>query len=434
MSLFGRLLGRPQPENALTRPVMEGGDAFARQLARHLVAQAFGEGDISRIGDFGVNRRDTFIRFTPLARAVNIISALCAQMLCNGGLTVRDREDRKVMNRRVDRILELLSHSPDGGLTPAHSFVEDVMADYLLDGNGLVRPITSMPMMPIGLVRYRPQGAYTVMDDGPLTYWAQPALSFNQEEQLIPGRDMIHIRWPLLRSDRLGASARQHFAVAPVTQFAQAMLIGLMQDAYVNKRFGNAPTAQLLVGYDKDMLPKLPTPEQRKEITETVAEQVADSPVLLAWGVEGRELSASPVHEHVIEARSQQTEEVARIYGLPLPLLSAPIGQWTRGVNEQVMKMAWRTGIRPHLDRFLSAFATRLLLPGERFEVDPSEFVRGDAAAIAELINATQGDSQRNPVASRAELRHAAGWPREPDGEIRDTVKPDTPDIPQDSS
>ena len=106
-------------------------------------------------------------------------------------------------------------------------------------------------------------------------------------------------------------------------------------------------------------------------------------------------------------------EEIARIYGLPLPLLSAPLGQWTRGVNEQVMKMAWRTGVRPHLDRFLGALKTRLLLPGERFEVDPSEFVRGDAGGISDMLTAMQGDAQRNPVASERELRHIAGLPRE---------------------
>ena len=86
------------------------------------------------------------------------------------------------------------------------------------------------------------------------------------------------------------------------------------------------------------------------------------------------------------------------------------------------MKMAWRTGIRLHLDRFLAPYKTRLLLPGERFEVDPSEFVRGDASGIAELVRVLQGDAQHNPVASREELRHISGLPREPDGEITPTV------------
>ena len=413
MRLLDRLLGR--------KPVMEG-DEFAKTLAQHLVAQAFGEGDLPDSSEYGGNRRDRFIHFPPLAAAVDIISALCAQIICNGEMTVRDKEGRKVMNRRTGRVLELLEHSPDTGLTSGHTFVEDVMADYLLDGNALVHPLMAGPMMPIGMIRYRPQGAYTVMDDGPLTYWAQPALSYNGQNHLIPGRDMIHIRWPLLRSDRLGASARQHFAIAPVVLFARAILSGLIQETYVDKRYRRAPIPGLLLSYDMGTLSEFKTPKQRKEITETVAELLSNSPMLAAWGVEGEEISAAPVHEHVIQARSQQTEIVARIYHLPLPLLSVPLGQWTRGVNEQVMKMAWRTGIRLHLDRFLAPYKTRLLLPGERFEVDPSEFVRGDASGIAELVRVLQGDAQHNPVASRPELRHISGLPREPDGEITPTV------------
>ena len=128
MKLFGLQIGRQRPEMQ--------GDQFAQTLAQHLVAQAFGEGDLPDTGDYGYNRRDRFIRFTPLARAVNIISSLCAQMLCNGGLTIRDDEDRRVMNRRTDRILELLAHSPDAGLTPAHTFIEDVMAIICSTGTG----------------------------------------------------------------------------------------------------------------------------------------------------------------------------------------------------------------------------------------------------------------------------------------------------------
>ena len=196
----------------------------------------------------------------------------------------------------------------------------------------------------------------------------------------------------------------------------------MLQDAYMRGRFKNAPRANVVIGYDlekaglKDM-----TPDQRKEVTDTVAETLMKTPAFAAMGGELMEISAAPVHEHALEARSQMVEEVARFYGLPLPILSAPIGQWTRGVNEQVMKMAWRTGVRPHLDRLLSAFQTRLLMPGERFEVDPTEFVRGDAAGISEMLMATQGDSQRDPVASRPELRRIAGLPRVPDGEIAKT-------------
>ena len=148
-----------------------------------------------------------------------------------------------------------------------------------------------------------------------------------------------------------------------------------------------------------------------------VEERLEKSKSFSSFGATVTEIKEPPVHESVVAGRSYQVEEVARFYGLPMPLMSAPIGQWTRGINEQVMKMAWRTGIRPHLDRLLKSLQTRLLQPGERFEPDPTDMIRGDGSAIAELTNAWQGDAQRNPIASREEIRHMAGLPRTPEGD-----------------
>ncbi len=404
---------------------MEGGDKFAKQLATHLAAQFMGDGELPEGGLGG--QRDRFIRFTPLARAVNIITALTAQMVCNGRLTVRNRKDKEVRNRRTNAVLELLSHSPDGGITPAQCFVEDVMADYLLDGNALVVPDMGPSMVPARLTRFRPHGAYTHQGDGPLVYQAMEAHSHNGTLHTIAARDMIHARWPLLQRGQLGQHQREHFAPAPVSLISEEFVTGIIQDAYVQKRFRKAPLAMLVASYDpeKQKIGSL-TEEQQKEIREWLEETILNSPVLRMMGGTATELSASPVAAEVTAARSFQVETVARFYGLPLPLLSSPIGQWTRGVNEQVMRMAWRTGIRPHLDRLLAPFQCRLLLPGERFVADPSEFVRGDASGISEMLMAMQGDTQRDPVASREELRGIAGLPREPDGDIISTRKTET--------
>ncbi len=396
------------------------GDPVLEQLALHLSAQAFGDGELPDGLTVPGGQRDRFIRLTPLSRAVDIICALTAQMVCNGGLTVRDRMDNKIENRRTTAALNLLSHSPDGGLTPASTFVEDVMADYLLDGNGLVVPtMAGMSMVPLMLTRYRPHGAHTVRDGGPLTYLAMRAHSSGTLEQ-IPGRDMMHIRWPLKQRGHLGEDGREYFAVAPVTLFARAMVTAILQDTYTQNRYRRAPSAQVAINYNPEIAPNM-SPEQRAEVQATVAKRLLDSPALVSFGADAMQIDSAPTHEHVIAARAFQVQEAARIYGLPLPLLSAPIGQWTRGVNEQVMKMAWRTGVSVHLNRFLAAFQTRLLVPGERFVVDPTEFVRGDASGISEMLMAAQGDSQRDPVASNRELRHMMDLPREPDGPITPT-------------
>ena len=394
------------------------GDPVLEELARHLAALAYGDGELDHHGVVPGGYRDRFIRLTPLSRAVDLTCALVAQLVCDGGLTIRDRMDEKIENRRTMAILNLFVHSVDGGITPGATFVEDVMTDYLLDGNGLVVP-TEINMIPRLLTRYRPHGAHTFRDGGPLAYQALRAHG-NGTLETVSARDMMHVRWPLKQRGQLGEHGREYFAPAPVTLFARAMVTAILQGSYVERRYRHAPTAQVWVDYER--LPaanaQFATPEQRGEVQERLATRLFNAPAFVAFGGSMSEMSSAPVHEHVMEAREYQLRETAGIYGLPLPLLGAAIGQWTRGVNEQVMKMAWRTGISVHLRRFLVPFQTRLLLPGERFVVDPTELVRGDSSAVAELINALQGDAQKDPVASREELRHISGLARVPDGDI----------------
>ena len=411
------------------RPEMNADKAFLDTLAAHLAASASGDGDAGGNLVLGNNQRDTFISFTALSRAVNIIAALSAQMVCNGGLRVMNGDGERVNNRRITKIMELLTYSPDGGITPAYSFIEDTMCDYLLDGNALLRPVTNSSGMAIALIRYRSHGAFTVRNaDGPLAYQAQRALSEPGALEVIPASDIIHIRWPLLRRGSVGLEQREHFATAPVTLIAESLLIGMLQDRYTSGRFKNPVRSVVNINYDVELAPNM-TPEQKLEVHRMVEERLAKSKAFSSFGANVTEITAPPVHESVVTGRTYQVEEVARFYGLPLPLLSGPIGQWTRGINEQVMKMAWRTGIRPHLDRLLTALQTRLLQPGERFEPDPTDMIRGDGSAIAELTNAWQGDAQRNPVASREEIRHMAGLPRTPEGIIVATINPDSTGI-----
>ena len=91
------------PFSIFQKPSMQDDTAhdFIAQLATHLAAQQFGDGDLPDTLQFSGSQRDRFIRFPPLFRAVSIISSLCAQMMCNGGMTVRNADDAKVVNRRT---------------------------------------------------------------------------------------------------------------------------------------------------------------------------------------------------------------------------------------------------------------------------------------------------------------------------------------------
>jgi len=401
---------------------------FIGELAEQIASQYLREGDISGPSGFR-GFRDNAIRFSPIVRATTVISSLVAQMVASMSLSVRDGMDRKVENERTRACLRLLRHSPDMGITPGHMFIEDAMQDYLLDGNALIRVMyRGNTREPEKLIRYEPEKAHTSGDEmaaGPLVYYAIPSLSYESGQDMIPAREMAHVRWPFLWRSRAMAD-RNWFAPSPVALLRREIVTGITAEMYAQLRFRKAPLTQLLVNYEYDAKANLKA-DARKQILRQLANIIANEGMLPIFGGRNtQEISASPVHEHTNMSRSYQVETIARFYGLPLPLLSVPVGQWSRGINEQVMKMAWRTCIQPHMSRLLSALKLKMLMPNEMFIVDPTELVRGDASGISEMITAMNGDAQRNPIASRAEMRRMAGLPSEPEEEIEETLQPKT--------
>ena len=160
-------------------------------------------------------------------------------------------------------------------------------------------------------------------------------------------------------------------------------------------------------------------PDTRDELTEYVSKYLREGKAVVTQGAQSTQLTAEPMSQSMEDLRTFQVQEVSRIYGLPSLIVGLEIVNWNQGV-ETLAKIAYRFGFRPHLDRFLSVFANRLLRRGERFLPDTHDLLRGDSADIAKLIMATAGDAQREPTLTREERRRIAGVPRDHDGEFPD--------------
>ena len=397
-------------------PVMQT-DTIFEELAAHIAAQTQGaEG----VGPF-LTGRDVAVQYVTLSRAVTLISALCAALISTGGLTVRDRQDNLIDNRRTRKILQVLSHSPDGGETSSFSFIEDVFADYCLDGNALISADHEIQGGLRGLTRYSPFDAFVTQEAaGPSMYTVKPVNRTDGAQVMIPARAMVHMRWPMLRRNT-NTGGRNRFAQPTTALLSRALGIGISQEDYIGWWFREAPKSGLHFDITAPEGVQF-TREQMERLQKNIEERAKAGRAVVTQATKSARLSSTAQDSDVKELREFQVREIAGFFGLPLPLLSMSIGQWTRGINEQVMKMAWRTGIKPHLDRFLAVLALGLLQPGERFYPDIADFVRGDSASTAELVMALQGDAQRNPTASRSELRHLSGLPHEPAEPIADTV------------
>lgn len=396
------------------------GDSFATQLGRHILSQSYDAGDfpLGVLGDKFGPTRNTAIAYVAMNRCVTLIAAVAASLIAGGNLQVHNRMGGRVDNRRTGQILDVLCYSPDMGDTPMHSFIEDAMADYCLDGNGLIVPQFNYSDRLLGFKRYQPWDANLIFATRTKGKVYQMLEADVQDASLdyVASREVIHCRWPRLLRYGFTASTRQGFALAPVVALREALGIGLQSDRYVGGWFKRGSKNGLHVNW------KLPpesegfTPDQRKELASYVKTAVRNSEPLVTFNAESTKIDDTPQDSESGELRNFQVQEIARFYGIPLPLLSVSIRQWGAAVNEQIGKLGYRWGMKTHLDRLLSAMALPLLKMGERFVVDPTELVRGDAEGMKDLIMALQGDAQRAPVATGPELRHIAGLPRDPDG------------------
>lgn len=400
---------------------MEGGDldAFSEEVAKHLNALRLEGVDLSLVGD-GVNQRNVFICHPALARAVSLISGVCASMVVND-LSVRDKKGQRVDNRRTDDLLTVLANSPDGGMTASLTFFEDVFSDYLLDGNGLFgrryRGGSDKPT----LKRYVSQSAYiTRSNDDTYTYQARPAFFTIGDLEPVPLKEMVHVRWPMLRRSQGTSYQRDIFATSCVQLLNTQIRVSLKQDKYILEWYDKAPKPGVHVNYDPEVAKEL-GPKQKRKIIDALSKLLTTGGPVVTFGGESKMIGGQAQDTATKELRQYQAHVIAQFYGVPLPLLSWEMGQWSRGINEQLLRLAWRTCFKPHLDRLLEAMSLRLLSNGEKFHPDPTAFVRGDSAAAAEFINSLRGDAQRDPIASDRELRHAAGLPRDVDGEIQKT-------------
>ena len=399
-----------------------GGDGFEGVLARHLIELGASSGDFP-VGSFGIGpTRNTAVTYTAFNRCITLISGVAAQLICGGNLQVIDRRSKRVVNRRTGRVLDLLSESIDGGATTSSNFIEDVVSDYCIDGNGIMVPTFDSSGIVKRLRRFRPWDATISLGrSGQRMYGMTDADFESNGLEYFSAHEVIHCRWPRLLRYGLTSGSRDGFALSPFVALKTALGIGLGSDKFVEGWFERGPKTKTHVNYKTPENKAAPTQAQRQELADWIAKLFREDKPLVTFDAETSTLDDRPQDTEALELRNFQVEEIARFYGIPLPLLSVPVRQYGAAFNEQISKLAYRWGVSIHVNRILMPMSQRLLAAGERFLIDPIELVRGDSSGIKDMIESLRGDAQREPIASISEMRHASGLPRDSDGEIRES-------------
>ena len=417
MSWFSRIFAEPEsPQHQ--------GEAIPSDLTVGQLLDAIGSGgggvdlfDNYSVGLGGLRDiRNASLAFPTYFRVISLCSGVIAQLLSGGSLRIRGRDGELVKTDKARRILDLFEHSPDG-VTPAHNWIEDWAIDLLVEGNALCEVVKGYRGAVIGLKRLSVWDANTVAaSDGTTVYRAREiGARYTNDFQEIAEMNVMHSRWGRAARHSASQSAnRWNFAPAPVRLMRTSLEVGLAGDKAIMEWF-QGQKANVGIAFKGRL-----TPEQYKQVqSQIVASTDRRRPLLVGADATFTNLQNNAADKDQAALREFQVSDVARIYGVPGPIVGQAVTQWGQGI-ETLSKLFWKFGVRQHMNRLMAAAKKSLLQPGQRFEVDPTELLRGDIADIATLITAVSGDAQRDQVATTEEMRNWMGLPGSPEsGELR---------------
>ena len=371
--------------------------------------------------------RESAIRFSVLARAVNLVSEQVAHLVASRNLRILDREGDYVPTQRSDSRFtvakRLLVETPDNGITISYNMLCDVMMDYCLDGNGYLVITRDTTNTPIALTRVKPDDVEVVQDtDGFITYHITTSVAgggTGTVQELLP-QEVVHVRWPTMAMNT-GTFGTQTSLNSPLAVLTPALRAGLAADEFVNIAFSTATGNRLVAVYPDGINLTDSTPEQQEHIATQLVSKLSDPGSIVAFnGVNIQEVQHQPVTTpETNNARNYQREDIAGFYGVPPGLISGDTAKLGSSVLE--LKRLWiDAGLRLHLDALLKPLSMRMLPRGHDFEVDMTELLRGNTSEMGALAATLMGNGQTAPIATREEARRLIGMPRTPVGEFVD--------------
>lgn len=373
-----------------------------------------GTGDVDVLGDLALTSGGGALSYTALHRAITVLTGMIARVIVDT-LRVVDQDGNRATGPRAETALRLMRQSPDG-MCAAYTWHEDALSDLLTDGNVLAVVRRDARDRPVRLERAVPWGSY-VVQTRERDWLYHLRLADQAEGTVIPVAmyNTIHGRFGRIRrSGSNQGSTRQMFATPPVQVYRRAARTGIAADRHILRFFSEGGSQASTVGVVFEG--NSPTPDQAKELRKWFRgyRNSRDALIVPFPGARLVQLNQPVQSEATGKLREFQIRDVTRLYGVPPPVLGENVTSWGSGIAE-LARMTWRFGAGPFAYRYLEAAGYRLLRPGDRFMLDPSEFTRPDPGAMATLIDGMLGGT---PYGTRAEARRFVGLPRTPDGEI----------------
>ena len=287
-------------------------------------------------------------------------------------------------------------------------FIEWFIASALLHGNALAEIVTDRSGRAVEL-RPHPWPGVTVrlLTNGRLVYDVSDINELyggSGRVRRLLDSEVIHLRD---RSDD-GLVGRSR-----LSRCAGAIRLGLTMGAYSETVFDNRATPSGVVSTDMPL-----TPEQGSTVRDAVNEswrgvRNAGNVLMLTHGLKFSAVSISPEDAELLAARRFSTEEIARLFQVPPPI----VGIWDHSSftnSETAGRWFAQFTLAPWIRKIEEAFRRSVFSAASAgdhvLEIDLSGFLRGDAEARWRAHEI----AVRNRILTPNEVREVEGWnPRE---------------------
>lgn len=282
---------------------------------------------------------------------------------------------------RTHKLSPLLRLRPNPRMSAA-MFWRAITAEAVLNGNGYAWIERSRNGDPLALWP-TPHGRVSprLLQDRSVAY----VVTLDGGAQIaVPADDMLHLpgstQWDGLR------------ALSPLRAAATSIGLGLEADDFALRFFENSAVPGGYLTYEKTLKPE--TVEQlRTYWNERFSGAKRGSLAILTDGGEFKPLSLNMEDAQLLETRRFQTEDIARIFGVPPHMIGAldKTTSWGSGIEQQAIGFITYS-LQPHLTAFEQEIEAKLFdNDGAWAEFDVRGLMRGDFVARTNGYKAALG-------------------------------------------
>lgn len=351
---------------------------------------------------WGDNWRTAAMHYPPLLRCVSMVASECAR-LTSTTISVVTQDGMAVESDRDARNARVMRESVDGGISPAADFWLDAFSDLMVEGNALIIPkmrdgvISSLRLMRARTARYERAS------DG----YIGKVLGEGDREVRVPRSWMVHARMYGSALSDGGLGRQWPFSDSPIRLLGGALGLSERVEEWIRRELIGAK-GHLVISPKTGRLGK----SQQEQMTEQVGAFLRSRRPLVSGGpVDVESFGASAREAAITDIRDYQLREIARVFGIPLPLIGSPVSAWGSGI-EALAREYWKRAIAPRMHDMLAPLSHRLCGPEKVLTVDPLELIRGDSNDIVRLLSVLRPNTKIPPIALVEEMRRLASLPK----------------------